>query len=216
MFFLVNNEGLRFVLPDVIPATIPTPAFANAVMNNIAALQPNELSTYKKMFNLWADAPGPLRRAVRQQLLCNALTLAGFNPATQACAEQFEASPTRSHPSGFSPRVDYKIDDNDNAYFRYRLDHGTQPTTSTPSTPTSMRSLISRPMTISSRDAHLRAAVDQPFPGAFSHYVAQFAQNHQLANSTFPYDVDRRGPLTLPTSTPCATFRRAATSPSIS
>jgi hypothetical protein len=33
-FFFVDNEGLRFVLPNVIPTTIPTAAFSTAVLAN--------------------------------------------------------------------------------------------------------------------------------------------------------------------------------------
>ena len=39
-FFFVDTEGLRFVLPNVDSVTIPTPAFATAVVNNVAAMQP--------------------------------------------------------------------------------------------------------------------------------------------------------------------------------
>src|SRR5580658_7534597 len=39
-FFFFDTEGLRFVLPNVDSETIPTPAFATAVENNVAMLQP--------------------------------------------------------------------------------------------------------------------------------------------------------------------------------
>ena len=57
-FFFVDTEGLRFILPNVFSVTIPTPAFATAVLNNVTAKQPNEAAAYKTMLGLWANAPG--------------------------------------------------------------------------------------------------------------------------------------------------------------
>ncbi len=37
-FFFFDTEGMRFVLPNVDSVTIPTPAFANAVLANVQAL----------------------------------------------------------------------------------------------------------------------------------------------------------------------------------
>src|SRR5208283_3226185 len=42
-FFFFDTEGLRFILPNNINVNVPTPAFASAVLNNVATLQPNEL-----------------------------------------------------------------------------------------------------------------------------------------------------------------------------
>ena len=61
-FFFFDTEGLRFVLPNVIPTTIPTPAFASAVLNNVGALQPAELPLYTQMMNLFANAKGAGKR----------------------------------------------------------------------------------------------------------------------------------------------------------
>ncbi len=136
-FFFVDNEGLRFVLPDVISATIPTPAFANAVMNNIAAVHPSELSTYKSLFNLWDSAPGSSNALpLPNSSACASLVLPGFNPATQHCAEQFQAVPSALASEWIlSARVDQKLGDRDYAYYRYRLDHGLQPTHIDPISP---------------------------------------------------------------------------------
>lgn len=50
-FFFIDNEGFRFVLPNVFSVTTPTPAFANAVLNNVQALRPAETTAYKSLFN---------------------------------------------------------------------------------------------------------------------------------------------------------------------
>jgi hypothetical protein len=94
-FFFVDNEGLRFVLPSVQSVTVPTPAFASAVLANVTALQPAEAPAYQKLFNLWNSAPGASNAtALTNSDACNALVLPGFNPATQACSEKFQATPT--------------------------------------------------------------------------------------------------------------------------
>jgi len=191
-FFFIDNEGLRFVIPDVISATIPTPAFASAVLGNIAAKQPNQLATYKQLFNLWDSAPGSANAQVlANSSSCTGLSLAGFNPATQHCAEQFEASPSALASEWIlSARVDHKFNDNDTAFYRYRMDHGVQPTHIDPIS-SAFNALSSQPQWDNQfSETHIfGAAATNQFIAGFSHYVSQFAQNHQLANSTFPYDV---------------------------
>src|SRR5579884_3169192 len=94
-FFFVDNEGMKFVLPNVDTVTIPTPAFASAVLANVQAKQPSEFGTYQKMFNLWANAPGSASAVpIPNNSACNGINIAGFNGASQACAERFIATPT--------------------------------------------------------------------------------------------------------------------------
>ena len=133
-FFFVDNEGLRFVLPDVQSVTVPTASFSSAVLANVTATQPAEAPTYQKMLNLWASAPGAGNaQPIPNSDACNALVLPGFDPTTQACAAKYQASPTAlASEYVLAARVDQKITDNDNAYFRYKLDHGVQPTTLDP------------------------------------------------------------------------------------
>ncbi|MGA2577866.1 MAG: TonB-dependent receptor [Bryobacteraceae bacterium] len=193
-FFFFDTEGLRFVLPNVDSETIPTPAFATAVENNVAATQPNEAATYTKMMNLWLNAPGAANAVplpVGQVADCQTLSLPGFNGATQPCAAKYEATPTALASEYIVAfRIDQKIGNNDNAYFRYKLDHGTQPTT--------LDAINSNFDAISNQPAydaqfnetHLFGPNStNQFMGTFSHYVAQFAQNHDLAVGTFPYEV---------------------------
>ncbi len=70
-FFFFDNEGLKFVIPNVDNVKIPTPAFANAVLTKLQTVAPSEISTYQKMFNLWANTPGsasaqPISRQLRR------------------------------------------------------------------------------------------------------------------------------------------------------
>jgi outer membrane receptor protein involved in Fe transport len=195
-FFFVDTEGLRFVLPNVDSETIPTPAFAAAVENNVATLQPNEAATYTKMLNLWLNAPGAANAVpIANTADCNALSLPGFNAASQACAAKYEATPTALASEYIVAfRLDQKLGNNDNAYFRYKLDHGVQPTTLDPIS-SNFDAISNQPAyDMQLNETHLFGPRStNQFMATFSHYVAQFQQNHDEAVGTFPYEVATEG-----------------------
>ena len=191
-FFFVDNEGLRFVLPDVQSVTIPTQAFASAVLANVQATQPAEAPAYQKLLGLWTGAPGAANaQPIANTDACNALVLPGFNPATQACTAKFQAAPTAlASEYVLAARVDQKIGDKDNAYFRYKLDHGVQPTHLDPIS-ANFDAISNQPSwDAQANETHIFGpTATNSFMATLSHYVAQFQQNHQLASGTFPYDV---------------------------
>ena len=195
-FFYVNTEGLRFVLPNVVDVTMPTADFANAVLANVTALRPNEAGAYKTMLGLWAGAPGASRATpIDNSDACNALTLAGFNPATQKCAQKFQATPTAFGSEWILAfRVDHKIGENDNAFFRYKLDHGVQPTYLDPIN-NNFDALSNQPSWDAQfQETHIFGTkATNEFMATASHYVAQFAQNEAKAMGTFPYAVITSG-----------------------
>ncbi len=196
MFFFVNNEGLRFVLPNVDHVIVPTAAFASAVLANVQAVQPSEVTQYQTMFKLWAGAPGS-SSAVPYNIgsSCTGLSLPGFNAATTPCAAQYDATPTALASEWIlSARVDYTISSKDSAYFRWRLDHGVQPTSLNPIN--SNFDAISKQPAYDNQfsETHIFGPRStNVFMAAFSHYVAQFQQNEQLASSTLPYGVVTSG-----------------------
>src|SRR5579884_365575 len=208
-FFYFDNEGLRFVLPNVDSVTIPTQAFASAVLNNVQAKQPSEFSLYQKMFNLWLNAPGasaavPLANTSQ----CKSLVLPGFNPSTQNCAARFEATPTALGSEWImSFRIDQRIGDKDNAYFRYKQDHGTQPTTLDPISP-NFDAISHQP----SWDTQLSEThvfgphATNSFMATLSYYFALFEQNQQLALSTFPYRIITSGTVPFSGFNPVTSF----------
>jgi hypothetical protein len=121
---------LRFLLSSVWTTTAPTVAFATAVLANVNTLLPNEYATYQKLFQSYANAPGANTATMKPNTsYCNALTLPGFDPTTQDCAETFRGSGSLlSSEWILAGRLDRKIGNSDNAHFRYKLDHGLQPT----------------------------------------------------------------------------------------
>ncbi len=191
-FFFVDNEGLRFVLPNVDSVTIPTQAFANAVLNNVQIKQPNEYNAYKNMMGLWLNAPGAASAVpIANSSYCNSLNLTGFNPAATACAAKFQATPNALGSEWIlAARVDQNISDNDKAFFRYRGDHGMQPTHLDPIN-SNFNAISSQPSwDTQAGETHIFGArATNQFTASLSHYVAQFQQNPQQVAGTFPYGV---------------------------
>jgi hypothetical protein len=204
-FFFIDTEGLRFVVPNVIPTIVPTPAFASAVLTNIGVVQPAELSTYKTMFNLFANAKGA-STAIPFSLSnaanpggCGDLapgTLPGFDPTTTPCAAQYQATPTALSTQWIlAGRVDQVIGDKDKAFFRYRMDRGLQ---------ASLLDPISSNFNVTSNqpayDGQLQEThifnphMTNAFTAALSHYEAIFTQNAaEVAATGFPYDLATSG-----------------------
>lgn len=195
-FFFVDNEGLRFVLPNVVPVTVPTPAFSTAVLNNIQAKRPAEYNAYKTMLGLWAAAPGAANaQPIANSSYCNSLVLPGFDPATQRCAAKFQATPNALGSEWIlSARVDQKLTDNDTAFFRYRGDHGLQPTHLDPIN-SNFNAISSQPSWDTQfQETHVFGArATNQFTASLSHYVAQFQQNAEQVASTFPYGIITSG-----------------------
>src|SRR5208283_4369084 len=122
-FFFFDTEGLRFILPNNINVNVPTPAFASAVLNNVATLQPNELPLYTQMMNLFANAKGASgANPLPNNNACNNLNLPGFNPATQSCFASYQATPSAlAHEYIIAFKIDQKLSQNDNMFVRYKL-----------------------------------------------------------------------------------------------
>lgn len=191
-FFFVDTEGLRFILPNVDVSTVPTPAFASAVLANIQANQPNQLKAYQTMFGIWGNAkagtPSP-----QAMTACNAtdLNLPGFTPNANGdnCGELLTTTPTSFAKEWIlSGRVDQKITDKDNLFFRYKTDKGLQPTSLDAFDPRFDANSNQPAWDAQANETHIfNPRSTNAFTAAVSHYVAQFAQNTALVASIFPY-----------------------------
>jgi hypothetical protein len=86
--------------------------------------------------------------------------------------------------------VDQKFGAHDNAYFRYKLDHGLQPTLIDHISP-NFDALSNQPAyDMQLNETHVFGpGATNSFMATFSHYVAQFQQNEAKALSTFPYAI---------------------------
>jgi len=205
-FFFMDYEGLRFILPNNPGLNIPTPEFAAAVMANISDptspnYQPNEITTYQSMFNLWAGAKNASSAvAVTPDAYCSSLSFptvptTSFSPGVTPCDATFRGVTSalgKEYILGF--RVDQKLSNSDNMFFRYKLDHGVQPTT-LDAINSNFDALSNQPAwDAQAQETHIFGpSSTNSFTATASHYVAQFAQNHALAIGTFPTAVITSG-----------------------
>jgi hypothetical protein len=143
LFFFVDNEGLRYVLPGGGPVYIPTVSFENYVLGNLAATNPGSVPFYQKAFSLYNGSSGAARATnvtsdVDPAFGCGDFAgTAGFgtSPAT-ACARTFRSTVNNLNTEWLvAGRADYVITNNDRIYFRYNTDHGVQATGTDPINP---------------------------------------------------------------------------------
>lgn len=193
-FFFIDTEGMRFILPNADTSTIPTPAFSAAVLANVQANQPNEAAAYTSMLGIWANAKAGTPIPVATPA-CNSasLSLPGFTPnaAGDNCAESITTTPTAFAKEWIiAGRVDQKITAKDNAFFRYKVDHGLQPTTIDPFDHRFDANSNQPAWDAQANETHIFGSrATNAFTASLSHYVALFNQNASLVNSVFPYAI---------------------------
>ena len=129
LFFFVDNEGIRYIVPSSTTVVSPTPGFAASTLANLATLNPASVPLYSKMFNLYAAAPGYANQSpIPGSTGCGTLTTFTGN-----CFEQYGATPALPGTEYIiSGRVDYNLSDKDHLFWRVRMDHGTQATYADP------------------------------------------------------------------------------------
>ena len=189
-WFFVDTEGLRFILPNVDVETIPTPTFASAVLANVQALNPSEAAAYQNMFSIYSAAasgkkvtPVPITGTE-----CATVAVPGF-PAGTPCQETVTLTPTSFAKEWIlAGRVDQKLTPRDDLFFRFKLDHGLQPS--------SINALSSAFDANSNQPAYdyqanwrhvFNSSMTNSVTATLSHYVAQFAQDIDAWQKEFPY-----------------------------
>ena len=154
LFFFVDNEGLRYVLPGGGGAVyIPTTDFSNFVLANLQSTNSAAVPFYKTALGLYAGSSGaaratPVTSALDSNLGCGdissgpttdpgalAALSAGFG-TTRPCASTFRSTVNNLNTEWLlAARVDYNISAKDHIYFRYNTDHGVQATGTDPINP---------------------------------------------------------------------------------
>ncbi|HEY1945438.1 MAG TPA: TonB-dependent receptor [Bryobacteraceae bacterium] len=144
LFFFINNEGLRYVLPGGGPIYTPTPAFSKFVLGSVASTNPSVVPFYTKALGLYNNSSGAgrlqgLTSGEDSKLGCGdivggtsagaiAAQAAGFG-TTLPCAGTFRSAVNNLNTEWLlQARVDYNVTNNDRIYFRYNTDHGVQAT----------------------------------------------------------------------------------------
>jgi outer membrane receptor protein involved in Fe transport len=189
-WFFVDTEGLRFVLPNVDVETIPTPAFASAVMSNVQTLNPSEAAAYQNMFSIYSAAAAgkqvsPISPTGTE---CAGLDLPGF-PAGAPCQEHVTLTPTSFAKEWIlAARVDQKLTSKDDLFFRFKLDYGLQPTAINPLSSAFDANSNQPAWDYQLNERHVfSATATNAITATVSHYVAQFAQDISAWQKEFPY-----------------------------
>jgi hypothetical protein len=132
LFFFLNSEGIRFVLPASSQVYAPSPAYITQSLAAVAANDPVELPLYTTYYNLFQTAKGYPGAALNTSPLGDAtstcdvpsLIALGYN-----CAAPYQANSGQNGREFIaSGRVDYNLSDKDHLFWRVRVDQGTQPT----------------------------------------------------------------------------------------
>ncbi len=140
LFFYVNTEGLRVILPTSSLVLAPSQAFQQATLAN---LQNRGLSAsvpfYQRMFNLYNGAPGisTARPGNSSDALgCNGFAGPGGLGTTAPCTLNFQSTVVNfAKEWNLATRADYNISSNDRFFIRFATDHGLQPTLTDPINP---------------------------------------------------------------------------------
>jgi hypothetical protein len=148
LFFYVDQEGLRYVLPSVQRIFLPTPNFANQILGNIGATQPAQLPYYTQLMNLYKGAPSYAAGAAAPNNIsafdtsgaggcgdyAGAASLIGGLPFGGAAGQQpclFSTDTSGENENRewlLTTRIDYNISSSDKIFGRFKVDHGQQPT----------------------------------------------------------------------------------------
>jgi len=190
-WFFFDTEGLRFILPNVYTETIPTTAFANAVLTNLGTTNAGEIPAYQNMFNIYAAAASgkqvsPITPAAGSD--CAGVVLPGF-AAGSPCQETLTLTPTSFAKEWIiAARVDQKLTSKDDLFFRLKIDHGLQPTAINPLSSAFDANSNQPAYDYQVNERHVFGPnVTNNFTATLSHYVAQFAQDIPAWQKEFPY-----------------------------
>jgi hypothetical protein len=190
-WFFVDTEGLRFVLPIVSVEAIPTPTFATAILNNIQALEPNEVPAYQDMFRIYATAsagkvltPVPVTPGDE----CSSVILPKWTSGS-TCANTFVSTPTAFAKEWIlAGRIDQRLTSKDDLFFRFKLDHGLQPTFVDPLSPAFNTTSNQPTWDFQVNWRHVfNGNLINSFTPTVNHYKGQFTQNEAAWKAEFPY-----------------------------
>ncbi len=146
LFFYSDSEGLYYTLPSVHTVVVPSQLLQNYILQNVGGAQ---ASLYSQAFGVYNNAPGaknapavttgsgPLQDSTGN-LGCGSLagtaipsSLGGgmFGVGAASCANAYGASGLNTNKEWLEThRVDWNINDKQKVFFRFKGDHGFQPT----------------------------------------------------------------------------------------
>jgi hypothetical protein len=134
LFFYVDQEGLYYALPSLQHVFLPTPAFRTAILNNITTNQPAQVDFYTNLMNLYANSPAnsalaPIPNDPNQGCGPGFNAIAGFGAGGAPCTEVALFQGVNHNKEWLlTERIDYNMSNSDKLFGRFKVDRGSQPT----------------------------------------------------------------------------------------
>ena len=175
LFFFFDSEWVRIALPIVTPTIVPSEPFQQYVLQE---LPPQLVPFYQEMFSLYANTSGTPTAMIGCPLA-----------AGEGCANRQSVSHSSDdHEQVQTVRVDYNINQNDTAWFRFQADTGLQAAWTDPINPL-FNAFSPQPLySFAAGHTHVFSQnLVNYFNPAFSWYESLFGpSNFQKTLSAFP------------------------------
>jgi len=139
LFFFADAEWMRIALPIVTPATVPTSAFQNYVLQQLPLggvdavtgaaypAAPQMAPFYKKMFSLYSNTNGTPLAVLGCPFHADGNPAAGLPPNGDGCANRQSVSQSSDdHEQVQTVRVDHNLNEANSAWYRFQADTGLQ------------------------------------------------------------------------------------------
>jgi Carboxypeptidase regulatory-like domain len=138
LFFFFDSEWLRIALPIVTATTVPTPAFQNYVLQQLplggvdsvtgSVYQPSPQSVpfYQKMFSLYGNTSGTPLTVLGCPFDTGGVAPAVPNDGNGCANRQSVSHSSDDHEQVQTARIDYNINQDNTAWFRFQADTGVQ------------------------------------------------------------------------------------------
>jgi Carboxypeptidase regulatory-like domain len=189
LFFFVDYEAIQYIVPSSETVYVPTPTFMSQTLANLSATAPAEVALYSRLFNLYTNAKG-YNGTNYIPGSCGGV-LNTINPAFASnnnCFSSYQATPALPGTEWILPfRIDWNQSQNNQFYFRARIDHGTQATLADPFSPG--LSAASKQPAYDGQFGWTHVfgpTATNQFSADLSHYQAIF---DQVDPSVFPYSI---------------------------
>jgi Carboxypeptidase regulatory-like domain len=201
LFFFFDSEWVRIALPIVTPTAVPTPAFQQYVLQQLPlggtdsvtgstyAPAPQLVSFYQKMFSLYGKTSGVPLAVLGCPFNSDGTLASGATPSGNGCANRQSISHSSDdHEQVQTARIDYNINTNNTAWFRFQADTGVQAAYTDPISPL-FNSISPQPLySFAAGYTHVFSQnLVNNFNPAFSWYESLFApSDFQKTLSAFP------------------------------
>jgi hypothetical protein len=138
LFFFFDSEWIRIALPIVTPATVPTPAFQNYVLQQLPLggtdsvtgsryqPAPQLVPFYQKMFSLYGNTSGTPLTVLGCPFDAGGVAPAIANDGNGCANRQSVSHSSDDHEQVQTARIDYNINEKNITWFRFQADTGVQ------------------------------------------------------------------------------------------